>query len=854
MNLNVRSLRSMNRRTILETLVECQGFDVLTLTETWWNDKFTNAMLQFHDYQLAVRCDREFKNKKSKGGGVAIYVKNHIKFHSPISRNVNNYGQLAAIKIKDAQIAVVYRKPANNKKFDKRFKAVVMSALKSDNVVITGDTNLPGVKWDENIFPSRPSKLWRDLCIEMSLEQLVHDPTHIKGNQLDCVFARSSNSMIVSLPVIDRHLFHRFTDHFCVIFDIKIVMPQVVKKRQIFDEKRMDWQKYEAKVDGAYMIPKVDRAVNGGDKWKVIHDTLSIARESACPKITINGGSAPKWINHDLQKYMRKVQRLRKATQGQGSSKTRRNRIRKWKFHQKNLEKKILQSRVCFEKRRLEEGKNNPKVIFNAMKKAKRPANISPPINDSANKPLVTDVDKANEFQTRFIKVFTEDVGGTIVWENNWGLNEVIFTPAKVKKAIQGLKNNTAPGSDGLGPALFKNGCVSLPFALADLYNHTMETRDFPGDFLTSKVIPLWKQKGDISDADKYRCVTLGQTGLKIGERVVLTEIDEHFDRHNLNDPWQHGFQKGKSTITNLVDTWDFLSSQVDQGKGWVSLSVDFSSAFDKISIYHLLLALQKRGIGGKLGAWIETWLRNRSQFVQVGEERSRIEKCSSGTPQGSQSGPRFFCTVLSDVFQDLTHIGAEIDLKMSCYADDTRILFQCRNQAESLIVQEVVNTMHQKIKAAGLQVNASKSILVYYGRGNYITPLFIDGQEVPVCNQSLELGCIFSKSMSFTPQLERNIQKANNFVFLVRNTLKVRNRESLKTLYQVYYLPILTYGIQVWFNPQAQTKKSLYKAYKNFWRLGNGGNYSTRRHIRPIPNGVEIVIDFSLPNENWRK
>ena len=254
---------------------------------------------------------------------------------------------------------------------------------------------------------------------------------------------------------------------------------------------------------------------------------------------------------------------------------------------------------------------------------------------------------------------------------------------------------------------------------------------------------------------------------------------------------------------------------------------------------------MQKRGIGGKLGAWIETWLCNRSQFVQVGEERSRIEKCSSGTPQGSQSGPRFFCTVLSDVFQDLTHIGAEIDLKMSCYADDTRILFQCKNQAESLIVQEVVNTMHQKIKAAGLQVNASKSILVYYGRGNYITPLFIDGQEVPVCNQSLELGCIFSKSMSFTPQLERNIQKANNFVFLVRNTLKVRNRESLKTLYQVYYLPILTYGIQVWFNPQAQTKKSLYKAYKNFWRLGNGVITPPEDTLDPYQMALYLSLTF---------
>ena len=834
--------------------IELEEFDVLVLTETWWIKAFPDSVVQLNNYNLAVRCDREdlprvidLKKKKQTGGGVAIYVKSHIKYHSPVTQNVNNYGQMAAIKIKDAQIAAIYRKPCNNEQYDKRFKEVLSSKLTSDNLIMMGDTNLPGTDWINGVFPTRPSKIWRDLCEEMSMQQLVNSPTHTKGNQLDSIFTRSSNNnMIVSTPMIDRYLFSDFSDHYSIVTDIKIVMPKIVTRREIFDEKRMDWENFEKTVEGQRIIPKVDRAGGGEDKWQIIHDSLSFARESSCPKIKIGGSKAPQWINLHLQRYMRKEQRLRKLVKLPASGKVKRARQNKWRYHHQRLKKMVSEARITFEKKQLAEGAKNPKILFNKMKKAKRSSNVSPPINDANNKPLINDSDKANEFQNRFVGVFTKDEDESpMVWDLNWGLNTVVYTPAKVKKAIKELKNGTAPGGDGLGPALFKNGGLSLTFALTDLYNHMMQTGDFPESFLTSKVIPLWKQKGDISDADKYRCVTIGQTGLKIGERVVLSEIDDHFDRFNLNDPWQHGFQKRKSTVTNLVDSWDFISDQVDKGHSWVSLSVDFSQAFDKISVKHLLLALKKRGIGGNLGAWVEKWLRNRKQYVQVGEEKSRIEKCSSGTPQGSQSGPRFFCTVLSDIFEDLAHVGASINLKLTCYADDSRILFQCRNQRESSIVQEVIDHMYSKIKAAGLQVNASKSVLVYYGTKNYIHPIYMDGNEVPVCKQSLELGCLFSSNLSFTAQLERNMQKASNFVFMIRNTMKCRSRDVLKTLYQVYFLPTLLYGVQVWLNPQAQTKAALLKAYRNFWRLGNGIITPPEDILDPYQMALKLTLTF---------
>ena len=57
----------------------------------------------------------------------------------------------------------------------------------------------------------------------------------------------------------------------------------------------------------------------------------------------------------------------------------------------------------------------------------------------------------------------------------------------------------------------------------------------------------------------------------------------------------------------------------------------------------------------------------------------------------------------------------------------------------------------------------------------------------------------------------------------MIRNTLKVRNFQTLKKLYQVYFCPILLYSCMVWISDYNYAREALYKIYRAFWRLGNG-------------------------------
>ena len=63
---------------------------------------------------------------------------------------------------------------------------------------------------------------------------------------------------------------------------------------------------------------------------------------------------------------------------------------------------------------------------------------------------------------------------------------------------------------------------------------------------------------------------------------------------------------------------------------------LDYSKAFDKVDHKVLLEKLKLYGIGGKVLCWIEQFLTNRTQTVQVEGVLSSPQAVVSGVPQGT--------------------------------------------------------------------------------------------------------------------------------------------------------------------------------------------------------------------------
>ena len=72
--------------------------------------------------------------------------------------------------------------------------------------------------------------------------------------------------------------------------------------------------------------------------------------------------------------------------------------------------------------------------------------------------------------------------------------------------------------------------------------------------------------------------------------------IVQHLDKFKLLHESQHGFRKGRSCLTNLLDFLETVTKQLDVGEPVDLVYFDFSKALDKVPYVRLLKKLEAHG------------------------------------------------------------------------------------------------------------------------------------------------------------------------------------------------------------------------------------------------------------------
>ena len=96
-----------------------------------------------------------------------------------------------------------------------------LSDLSSNNkVIILGDFNFPSINWQSLLGTSETSILFCDFVYDNNLDQLVTEPTHVKGNILDLILTIVSDN-IKDVSVYSRNIPFSI-DHFIISCSIQV--------------------------------------------------------------------------------------------------------------------------------------------------------------------------------------------------------------------------------------------------------------------------------------------------------------------------------------------------------------------------------------------------------------------------------------------------------------------------------------------------------------------------------------------------------------------------------------------------------------------------------------------------------
>ena len=149
--------------------------------------------------------------------------------------------------------------------------------------------------------------------------------------------------------------------------------------------------------------------------------------------------------------------------------------------------------------------------------------------------------------------------------------------------------------------------------------------------------MPVFK-KGERYKAERYRPISLTCIACKVVEHIIVSDIMSHLEKNNILCPEQHGFRPVRSCETQLMGYVDETSEVLENGNQEDTIVLDLT--FDKVNHTLLVHKLRRYGIGGRLNAWIDSFLENRQQAVVIGGERSNFMPVDSGVPQGSVCRP----------------------------------------------------------------------------------------------------------------------------------------------------------------------------------------------------------------------
>ena len=789
--MNARSI--VNKLHIFHSYISDLQPDIISVTETWANKNFNDALFQISGFKL-FRSDRR---SGSRGGGVCLYIKDSLQSCALDVANSSNFSDCVWAEVylqnkSSILVGVVYRPPnssvANDSVLFELFHEA--SSLPHQFKLISGDFNFPHIDW-ETLSSNKDSEDFLVCTVESGFYQTVFEPTR-EEHILDLLFC-STPDLVTRVDVIEPLA---SSDHNMVLAELAFSAerkPISSKSTPRYNFKQADWDLYRS-ILASNNWESCFQHKDVNEIWASFQSAIHGALSSAVPTMNYLRSNRPPWDSPEIRSL--KLQRRRAE---RIFLDTRSEEARRLRNHTSNLLKQAIRRSIYNFESSLANS-DNPKRFWNYVKsKQKVRSTVGPLVDPSTDRVVYDPLHSATILGDSYKSAFTSESLPipAVHTQTDHCLADVVFTPDRIRFHLSHKKNFSSPGPDGIQYICYKQGAFVLLPLLARLFQIFFELGNIPLVWKHALVTPIHK-KGCRKKAENYRPVSLTCTASKLMESIVRDHLWQFWNQYDIIKRSQFGFRSNSSSTHQLLEFLEDLTSVVDRGQWADVIYLDFEKAFNSVPHFRLLSKLTSLGIGGRLLCFLKAFLEDRTESVVVDGVHSSPYSMISGVPQGSVLGPDLFVAFINDIDDTLTNSSL---LK---YADDVKLHSEIKHtdplKAKELL-QADLNAVTTWSKKWQLSLNPQKCSILHFGFRNPASDYRLDGSFLNNSKCVKDLGVLISKDLKFSRHILTCVQKANRIVSAILRTFVSRDADLLIRLFKTLVRPHLEYAIPVW-NP----------------------------------------------------
>ena len=660
----------------------------------------------------------------------------------------------------------------------------------SAHLILLGDFNITDVNWSTLNASSTSSTSFCDRIFSLNLEQLVNNPTHIRGNTLDLVLSNFPD--LISDLTVDTRTCESISDHYLINFHLSTHIPHANTPPRSF----LNYSK--ANFDGlqSYLLKvNLDRCLlqsNVNSIWSLIKEEISTACHLFVPVTWIPKSPFPRWFNAEIRHLINKSHTVRRRLKLRPT-----NHLRlKLQTLESSLRSLIQASKLKYEQSLISAFSSYPSKLYRHLKSLSNPKSSSYPIIHES-KTITNPLIKARLFNSYFNSVFSTSNFvlpplDQLPTPTNQ-LSNITINASDVFESLSALNPTKAPGIDGMSPVILKLCAHFLLIPITHLLNTCIQTCSMPDEWKIHKIIPIPKNNNR-SDVQNYRPISLLCVLSKVLESIIYDKIADFI--YPLLSANQFGFLPNRSCLSQLLSSFSIIVRSIENKDLCDVVYLDFKKAFDSIPHPELLYKLWCHGITGPLWQWFQAYLSKRSHLVSIEGCSSELLPVRSGVPQGSVLGPLLFLIFVNDI------PNATSFCTTCLFADDTKLLKPISSKIESTFMQQDLDSLATWCSTWKLSLNTSKCAAMRFSLSPSTSNTYmysINNHPIKSVDSHKDLGILVTSDLSWSKHINSICSNAYKALHFIRRSISTTSPSLRLRIYLSLVRSKLSFCSQIW-------------------------------------------------------